>query len=78
MPADPATTSPLEGNPALATTGTDEALLPADIFEIAATGLVIRKPVEKLIPGSWVITPRDGHFGLIGHHYILYDVELKG
>jgi hypothetical protein len=78
MPANPPTAAALEGNTGFAATGAHKTLLPADSFEIATTRFIIWEPVEELIPGSWIITACNGHFGLIRHHYILYDVELNG
>jgi hypothetical protein len=64
MPTDPAATTALEGLAGFATTGTDEALLPTNTFKIATTGIVVRKPIKKLVPGPRVITACSGHFGL--------------
>jgi len=78
VPANPAAAAALEGKTRLAATGADKALLPTDTFEITPAGVIIRKPVEELIPGPWIITACNGHLGRIWHHYILYDVELNG
>jgi len=78
MPTDPATSTSLKGLSSLTTTRAHEAIAPAYVFEIFSTRRFIRKPVEKLIPSSGVITTCNRHFGLFRHHYILWYVELKG
>ena len=76
--ADPALSAASKGLSELTAIRTNKAIAPANIFKILSARRFIRKPIEKLSPGSRVVMAWNRHFETFWHHYILYGVELNG